>query len=125
MREVRGRPAVEVEHRVELLRRQLEEGRDRRQRGVAHQKTNVLGRPGNGVDTNGCAHIRDQDPGVDAVGGAQPLGQIVEQGLPPGDEHDVEPAFGEGVREGGADPVRGPDDHGPRTVPVSHAERRP
>ena len=66
-----------------------------------------------------ASRIREIDcqrAGLDAGALSDAGGHLVEHRLAPGQQHDVEAAFGESLREGGTDPVGGPGDQCPRAV---------
>jgi len=125
MREVRGRAAVQVDRRVQLGRRPLQERPDRHVRRVAHEQAQVQARHGtqDGRATLLCGRVGGDGLDGGAVGGTQPRGQLVQRRRPAGHQDDVEAACGERLGEGGPDAVRGAHHERPRSIVVPHRAR--
>jgi len=117
----RGEAAVEGEHAVHLVRRQVQERPGGRQCGVADDQPDletvgVVGDLGRSVRT---CRVQGDGTHHHAVRVAQPSRPVGQDVLAARHEYQVEAAAGQPVRERGTQPVRAADHQGPAAVPVA------
>ncbi len=113
-------PAVHVDHLQEVVERPVEEGPHRREGGVVDEQAHlvVAGERVQHGDEIRAGHVGRGGADLDSVGGAELGGERLERSRAPRHEQEVQPAGGEGAREGLADALRGSRDERPRAVSI-------